>query len=506
MNYNTLFAARLRKKESGRRSDLSLTRALSWIQLTVDNNTQGSKPQGIKTDYGLRGRSGTKSSSLPASFRFSNPKVLRRRYFVLLILALTALFFAGCGPEVITIDTRTDYVDSHDLIDAPDVYIASVKDKREDGAAALGRITGQVSHKKEEIYLADSLSTLVKNYFNDLIVNHSPTRPVEVVINSFSLVENYSQKNEYHLIGSLIYKYIDGKGESTSFVSNISKDFNRDQNDIASGINQALRESLFGFIDKLNANDGNIPEPHDLVPLDDSTVSRENTAINDDRIVTEPDSLAEPWVRPAQVSPYLGGDPGRSVNHAVRPGYTSRSDSTVRSQIIYDEPVEVVQIETVHKHLGAGMAYYTGDRITGGMQIEFRMSWQKPDWEYGFSVGFFYVNFINIPYEGNLWAINLPWNMKYMLSHSYISPYISGTVKFIAGQNNESGTGSPPYYNNSDNVSSTFWGPTFEESFGLAFNRSIFIEAGVYEMFLFNSNIFSNDVGFRLGLHFTVTK
>ena len=134
------------------------------------------------------------------------------------------------------------------------------------------------------------------------------------------------------------------------------------------------------------------------------------------------------------------------------------------------------------------------------------MSWQRPEWEYGFSVGFFYVDFISPPYEGSLWAINLPWNMKYMLSSNYVSPYLGGTVKLIAGQNNESGTNSPGYYYNTNYTSSTFWGPTFEESFGLAFDRSVFIEAGVYEMFLFNTEILSDDVGFRLSLHFTVTK
>ena len=122
-----------------------------------------------------------------------------------------------------------------------------------------------------------------------------------------------------------------------------------------------------------------------------------------------------------------------SVNAPVGSGTSADSDSSVRSQIVYDEPIGVPRIESNPKHLGAGITYYTGDKITGGIQVEFRMSWQRPEWEYGFSVGFFYVDFISPPYEGSLWAINLPWNMKYMLSSNYVSPYLGGTVKLIAG-------------------------------------------------------------------------
>ena len=147
--------------------------------------------------------------------RISSPKLsslLCSGYFILLALSLLAVFFAGCGPEVITIDTRVDYVDESDLIEAPGVYISSVMDNREQGAAMLGHITGQVSHNKTDIYLADSLSALIKNYYNDLLVNHTRTIPVDIVINSFSLVENFSKKDEYHLIGSLSYNYTDEGG------------------------------------------------------------------------------------------------------------------------------------------------------------------------------------------------------------------------------------------------------------------------------------------------------
>ena len=374
-------------------------------------------------------------------------KLLSTWYLIILILSLLALLTAGCGPEIITIDTRTDNIDAGELIELPGVYIASVKDARGGDPFLLGHITGQVSHNKSSIYLADSLSVLAQNYFNDLLVNHLQTRPVDVVINSFTLVENYSKKDEYHLTGSLSYNYADTDGRQTSFTSNISSNFSRDKSTLAERINSCLRESLNEF-----ARSG-------------STQAAGN------------DTLKQ-----------------------------SHAGSTNRENIVFDEPMEVPHIEPVNKHLGAGIAYYTGSNITGGMQIEFRMSWQKPEWEYGFSVGFLYVNFIRQPYEGYLWALNLPWNMKYMLSDFSVSPYLGATVKLIAGQDRESGTNSPGYYGNYEDVNSMFWGPTFEESLGLAFDRSVFIEAGVYEMFLFNTNILPNDLGFRLSLHFTVTQ
>ena len=49
-------------------------------------------------------------------------KLLSTWYLIILILSLLALLTAGCGPEIITIDTRTDNIDAGELIELPGVY------------------------------------------------------------------------------------------------------------------------------------------------------------------------------------------------------------------------------------------------------------------------------------------------------------------------------------------------------------------------------------------------
>ena len=475
-------------------------------------------------------------------------------YLIFSFLFITILFWAGCGPPTIVINTAGDEAVSHESFSASRTSIIYVKDSREQDPKLVGHITGQVGGKRADVYLPDSLSIFIKNYLNSLPGDSDRTFPVSITINAFSLVENYSKKDEYHLFGSLSFRYTDGSGLNAVYASNINSDFSRDEKSLSANIKTALKESFGGFIAQLDIQKVPPADPERNVILQGD--SQHKGIPDTDSIITGPQT------RHPQVIPYLRYDTSGDSTHkegsrnsdlrsdsaavpreGTEPGTTevfdtdsyspelsypdstpSRiiydeagykiSDSSLaeqyrsgRSNIVFDEPVTVPEIKRAAVHLGAGMSYYTGSKITGGMQIEFRMSWQKPDWEYGYSVGFLYVNFITSSYEGSLWALNMPWNMKYMLKDDIISPYLGGTIKLIAGRSDENGKTQPNYFDNSGNVGNNyFWGPTFEESIGLSIDRSLFIEGGIYEMFLFGTNILPDDIGFRLSLHFTVKK
>ena len=463
------------------------------------------------------------------------------------------MFWHGCGPQVIIIDTAGNESASPGSPGAAGLHIASVKDTREQDPKLVGHITGQVGGKKAYIYLQDSLSVFIKNYLNSLPGYPDSALPVNITINSFSLAENFSKKDEYHLFGSLSYRYTDGGGINKEFVSSLSSDFSRDESSLAAGINSALKESFNGFIDKLRTErvqDGVFRE--NLVPDTAADSTGYGTGSPDELQIRPPSTITHVVKYPERDSTIKRGDshfksivdstevskrnseienseaydtdsysPELPYPDSTRsPGIVYDQSSSVqndssfaddrntnRSNIVFDEPVTAPDIKKSAAHIGAGMSYYTGSSITGGMQVEFRMSWQKPDWEYGFSVGFLYVNFITHSYEGSLWALNLPWNMKYMLKDDFVSPYAGLTIKLIAGTTNENGNNQQGYYYSYNGASNNyFWGPTFEESLGISLDRSVFIEGGVYQMFLFGTDYLPSDIGFRISLHFTVTK
>jgi hypothetical protein len=146
------------------------------------------------------------------------------------------------------------------------------------------------------------------------------------------------------------------------------------------------------------------------------------------------------------------------------------------------------------------LTYYQGKKIQSGYQACYHEVFNKHNTQFEYGAGYA-ITILNIKYDqinGSFFSFNVPINARYYFSKELTGVFLNGTMKLTGGS--ETIEYSNGY--NSKNKTNYFFGPTFEESIGINLTQGFGINAGLFQLFHWGSDILPSDFGFMVSISF----
>ncbi len=374
------------------------------------------------------------------------------------VAAVTLMaILTGCGVSSITINPNFSHqgLQQRDL-KRDDVQIVKVTDGRK-SQANIGIAQTGMMNQKTPYHLKGSLAEAVKTMLDTLISGKKVSErvfPIHVSIDMFEVGENTKMfSEEGYFACNLRFMYPvtpDSMAERAIFTKQTTSGM--DVTDgleplIYKGVADCVRQFVNGTFDKL----------HDLVtlPVDSATVF----------------AVKNPTVA-------AGKQSGDKV--ATQHVTTATSNRVKQNEISFQ--------------------YCQGDKIGTGVRGSYSMlsrseTSQFP-WGLGISLTFYDVKNKKDGFEGSF--INFGGRLagKYYFSDAPTTAYLGGSLG-LAG-----GTERIRYGTREE--STFFFGPNVEEVVGITLGRKVSLEAGAFQLAHFGSKLLPDDVGFIVGISFTL--
>lgn len=166
------------------------------------------------------------------------------------------------------------------------------------------------------------------------------------------------------------------------------------------------------------------------------------------------------------------------------------------SQLI--EAVDTTKRATEYSDLG--FMYSQGDIVKTGVRVLYSMLSQKDGsrmmYGFGYNIEFFSIENTDALLKGNMLTYGGTFILRGFLSDARTAPFFGFNANLILGSETiDYGT---------SKESSFFVGPMLRETFGISFNKKLYLEAGVYQILLFGSKLLPDDIGFTAGLSFGI--
>ena len=157
-------------------------------------------------------------------------------------------------------------------------------------------------------------------------------------------------------------------------------------------------------------------------------------------------------------------------------------------------------VQGIKKHsdfnYNIGLGYFHGSKIKTGVHFLFQQYSglsTNLDGGLGFALSYYDIENYDDMIKGSFFGLNGRYSLRYFLSSSRKGPFFSGGLRLTFG-NEKINYGS-------ESKTNYFFGPTLEEIAGISIAKRIFIEAGLYQIKLFGSDMLPSDTGFSFGIY-----
>jgi hypothetical protein len=148
-----------------------------------------------------------------------------------------------------------------------------------------------------------------------------------------------------------------------------------------------------------------------------------------------------------------------------------------------------------------GFQYLFGDIVNYGLLFSFQFysPFSNPHFDGGFGYTLTYYDILNTRnyLKGSFLAFGGKYALRYFISPSPSGLYFSGGFRFNFGSEQLD-------YGNDNKKTNYFIGATFDEAIGISISKIVFIEAGLFQIKQFGSDLLPYDFGYLMGLHFRI--
>lgn len=117
----------------------------------------------------------------------------------------------------------------------------------------------------------------------------------------------------------------------------------------------------------------------------------------------------------------------------------------------------------------------------------------KLDGGLGFALSVYDIENYDSMIKGSFVGLNARYSLRYFLSGSRNGPYFSAALRLTFG-NEKINFGR-------ESRTNYFFGPTLEEIAGISIANRVYIEAGLFQVKLFGSDMLPTDTGFSFGTY-----
>jgi len=375
---------------------------------------------------------------------------MKRRIFYL--FSVVFLSFYGCGGPVIVIPNYNNAEFSKKLDSLKNSpRVIKVVDKR--GAKSTYAGTAQVGlfNALEPYYLDEPVSMFVESAVNKMISNNelnSKYVPVNIAVEQFKVYERESSFSEKG--------YFDCK---LKFRYNLTRD------SVVSIV--TVGHQVTSGLDVTNSLEGLIYKGVSDCTQQFCKFFKNNIPI---------DSLKE-------------GMPVEIIT----------SDDTNNTKISY-VPETLKQKDRISTNY-FGIEYIQGNKIPSGVNILYQqfynLSGQQLAGGFGMSFSYYNVSNSNLYMDGAFLGITARYSLRYFWTNAKSGFYFAFGLRLIGGNEKID-------YGNGNSQTNYFFGPTIEESVGFSISKKFMIEAGLYEIKLWGSQLLPDDIGIAAGINFGI--
>lgn len=364
-----------------------------------------------------------------------------------LLIILFAVFIFGCaGPVIIKPNYDSPELSQKILFEHNSPEITKVADKRGAdvnyaGSAQVGMLNTLVSY-----YLEEPVSLFVKKAVNKIISNdkaHNMNVHVNISIVEFQVHEKtFTFSEEGYFDCRLKFSYLLKK--DSIYTINTQTHQVTGSMDVTNSLEELIYKGIYDCTEQFaEAFKNNLPE----------------------------DSF--------------------EINNSIKPA----SDSIPSIARLPEFTVQGIKRHSDFSY-NIGLGYFHGNKIKTGAHFLFQQYSglsTKLDGGFGFALSYYDIENYDDMIKGSFFGLNARYSLRYLLLDSRSGPYLSGGLRLTFG-NEKINYGSEPKTN-------YFFGPTLEEMAGISVAKRVFIEAGLYQIRLFGSDMLPADNGFLFGFY-----
>lgn len=385
-----------------------------------------------------------RKNNFPRIFRRIENKLLKR--FTGLLPCLLIAFIFGCAePVIVKPDYNSPALQSKIKFEDSAPEVVNVTDKRGAnenyaGSAQVGMLNTLVSY-----YLEEPVSTFVKKAVNKIIMNDKAGNimvPVNVSVFEFKVHEKtFTFSEEGYFDCRLRFSYAVAKDSVYSVNTRTHQETSGMDvtNSLEGLIYRGIKECTEQFADAFKNN----------LPGDSINIENPQEML--------PDSITE-----------IGIPPEHSVSKLTM---HNNSSSNI------------------------GMGYFQGSKIKTGAYFLYQQYSQMNEslgGGLGFALAYYDIENYDNMIKGSFFGLNFRYSLRYFLSESRNGLYFSGGLRLTFGNEKIN-------YGN-ESKTNFFFGPTMEEAAGISLADRIFIEAGLFQIKYFGSDMLPADNGLSFSI------
>ena len=375
-------------------------------------------------------------------------KILTKCFFGISVLAF--LFFFGCGSSEVTIKPNyNSSIFKKDTLENAGRIIKTVDKRNNPSDKNVGIAQVGMFNKKVPYNLSEPVSEFVEKAITNILNSNKVDSlfvPITIIVDSFKVQEKTTAFSETGYFDcSLRFIYPLSKDSMNVIKTNTSK--SSSGMDVTNSLERLIYEGLEDcanqFSLKYNANKNIYFVSTDKV----NEITIDSVTLSDNKIEIDSSKLSD----------------RESVSNF-------------------------------------GLAYLSGNKIVDGFQLTYQMYANKKTSRqfqngFGYSVSYYDIENQNAFLEGHFFCFTYRYSLRYSFSQSRKGIYFGGSLRLSFG------TETIQYSSNNDKTN-FFIGPTLEELMGVSIAEKVFLEAGLFQIKHFGSDLLPDDVSFSVGINF----